>query len=37
LVIASVCRAELLEVDDLGTTMRGDGGFGSTGGTKGAE
>lgn len=31
LVIQRVERAVLLEVDDLGATVRGDGGFGSTG------
>ncbi|HEY6395399.1 MAG TPA: dUTP diphosphatase [Candidatus Binataceae bacterium] len=31
LVIAPVVRAELLEVDDLGDSSRGDGGFGHTG------
>ncbi len=31
LVIAPVIRAELVEVDELPTTTRGDGGFGSTG------
>jgi len=31
LVIAPVCRANLVEVGELGGTARGDGGFGSTG------
>ena len=31
LVVAPVVRAELEEVDTLPTTVRGDGGFGSTG------
>lgn len=30
-VIAPVCRADFIEVDELGETERGDGGFGSTG------
>jgi dUTP pyrophosphatase len=31
LVIAPIVQAELIEVDELSTTERGDGGFGSTG------
>jgi len=31
LVIAPVCRAEIVETDALASTMRGGGGFGSTG------
>jgi dUTP pyrophosphatase len=31
LVLQAVVRAELVEVDDLGETRRGEGGFGSTG------
>lgn len=34
LVLAPVSRAHLIEVDELGTTERGVGGFGSTGGVQ---
>ena len=31
MVVAPVCRAEVVEVEDLSDTDRGSGGFGSTG------